>query len=151
MWIARTSPCSPSHHLSHPTHIYICPPFWKTEDKTFSQAGSLVHELSHLIANTNSGMKDLPGYWECRKLACEKPKSSIGNADNYKFYVQEFWPNVLVPPRPRRRVESNSGVGLSGNDECDAYDAISDAQEITDASALGVQLTGQILNAIWGV
>lgn len=67
--------------------VYLCEAFWtapaKGED---SQAGTVVHELSHAIAFT----EDLAyGRTSCQSLARSKPDDAINNADNYEYFAED--------------------------------------------------------------
>ena len=64
--------------------INICENFWHLLPVgQGSQAGRIVHEHSHVSANT---IDDRNGAGPCQDLAVNDPSSAIQNADNYEFY-----------------------------------------------------------------
>ncbi|WP_017721273.1 M35 family metallopeptidase [Kamptonema formosum] len=54
---------------------------------TNSQVGTLLHEISHLVGNTNDHKY---GQSRCLELAKTNPLEAINNADNYEYYLESF-------------------------------------------------------------
>ena len=73
--------------------IYLCDSFFarKVVGKE-SKMGTIVHEMSHLGANTGDEKsdQDVTAYGEekCLKLAENTPQKSRNNADNYQFFAE---------------------------------------------------------------
>ena len=67
------------------TEVWLCGGFWKaTPVGTNSQAGTVLHEQSHASAGT----VDIKyGQSDCRKLARNRPRKAVKNADNYEYYA----------------------------------------------------------------
>lgn len=61
-----------------------------------SQTGTLIHELTHIVFNTDDhayGYKkdpDDPEKKTCIDLAKENPAKAIDNADNYEYFIESF-------------------------------------------------------------
>lgn len=54
---------------------------------TDSQVGTLLHEITHLVGNTQDYKYD----WEAAKaLAENNPADAMNNADNYEYYLESF-------------------------------------------------------------
>lgn len=71
--------------------IYLCSAMWKAAPKGIdSHAGVLVHEVSHFdsVAGTNDYVY---GWDSAQSLANENPKKAQRNADNYEYFVEDFW------------------------------------------------------------
>ncbi|KAK7037542.1 hypothetical protein VNI00_011034 [Paramarasmius palmivorus] len=68
--------------------IHLCGAFWDAPvTGTDSQAGTLVHEVSHFkrIAGTDDIVY---GQSDARSLASSKPGQAVQNADNYEFFAE---------------------------------------------------------------
>jgi hypothetical protein len=74
--------------------IHLCDQFFLTEDETKfnSTMGTIIHELTHIVGNTNDYEY---GEDDCVILAQNDPEKAIENADNYEFYCESF-KNKLV-------------------------------------------------------
>jgi peptidyl-Lys metalloendopeptidase len=69
--------------------IMLCPPFFNASNEGGdSRPGILVHEVSHLVAQTNDVAY---GQQAARQLAEKDPERAIRNADNFEYFV-EFLP-----------------------------------------------------------
>ncbi len=75
---------------AHETNL--CPDFFNKprRDGTETQLGMLVHELSHLTANTRDYVY---GRIQAKALAAQRPDLAPQNADNYQYFVEA----VLTP------------------------------------------------------
>ncbi len=51
-----------------------------------SQAGTIVHEVSHLVAGTHDYAY---GAVNCAALASNHPEKAIKNADSYEYFVEK--------------------------------------------------------------
>ena len=73
---------------SQPYMIYLCGYFWKAgATGTDSQAGTLVHEMSHF--NVTAGTQDyVYGQTAALRLAKTQPKKAINNADNHEYFAE---------------------------------------------------------------
>lgn len=55
----------------------------------YAPALTFVHELSHIVAETNEPIDTWPevyGKWSCKRLAAHRPEHAIRNAENYGFF-----------------------------------------------------------------
>ena len=62
-----------------------------------SQAGTLIHELSHfvLVGETNKDTSEIYGIEEAEQLALDDPEAAQKNAENYQFFAESmFWPSL---------------------------------------------------------
>ncbi len=73
---------------NEPYKIYLCRVFWDAPlTGTDSQAGTLVHEMSHF--NVVAGTDDVTyGQNSCRSLAISNPSSAIQNADSHEYFAE---------------------------------------------------------------
>lgn len=73
---------------SQPYKIYLCRVFWRSSTNgTDSQAGTLVHEMSHF--NVVAGTDDVTyGQSSCRALADSSPNQAIRNADSHEYFAE---------------------------------------------------------------
>ncbi len=73
---------------NEPYKIYLCRVFWDAPlTGTDSQAGTLVHEMSHF--NVVAGTDDVTyGQNSCRSLAISNPNSAIQNADSHEYFAE---------------------------------------------------------------
>lgn len=84
--------CTESHiaHVftSNPYNIHLCTAFWNLEiTGTDSQAGTIVHELSHFIAV--AGTDDhVYGQSSAQNLASTNPTKALDNADNHEYFAE---------------------------------------------------------------
>ena len=71
-----------------PYDVYLCPTFFRAELLgTDSQAGTLVHELSHFAVL--AGTRDFRyGQQSVAALATEDPDRAIGNADSHEYFAE---------------------------------------------------------------
>ncbi|KAG8685920.1 hypothetical protein FRC08_012841, partial [Ceratobasidium sp. 394] len=82
--------------------INLCPRFFTALTTGYnSQAGTLVHEASHLMART----RDVKyGVENCTKLALEDPGAAVNNADSYEYLTETAWPTALESPSPSKQL-----------------------------------------------
>jgi peptidyl-Lys metalloendopeptidase len=73
---------------NQPYHIHLCGAFWSASVKgTDSQAGTLIHEMSHFTVN--GGTEDLVyGQYNARQLAAQYPSYAVNNADNHEYFAE---------------------------------------------------------------
>jgi len=70
-----------------PGVINLGPAYWQASPVgTDSQAGTIVHEVSHLVAGT----QDYAYGQNALQLATTNPGKAIQNADNYEYYAESF-------------------------------------------------------------
>lgn len=68
------------------TKINLCKAFWAAPlTGTDSRAGTIVHETSHLVANTEDYAY---GHEAASALATSDPSRAIYNADNHEYFVE---------------------------------------------------------------
>lgn len=68
--------------------IYLCDMFFRAPlYGTNSQVGTILHETSHLVGETQDHAY---GEQDCKNLARKNPINAILNADNYEFYIESF-------------------------------------------------------------
>jgi len=74
---------------SRPGDVFLCPAFFAAPVLgTDSQAGTLVHELSH-FAVANGGTHDhVYGQHAVARLALDDPERAIDNADSYEYFAE---------------------------------------------------------------
>jgi len=77
-------------------HIYLCPVFWTSpvggNNQIETQAGTIVHELTHFNALGNPGTIDIVyGENDCLNLAYYSPDKAIQNADNYAIFSERMF------------------------------------------------------------
>lgn len=79
-----------------PYDIYICNAFWSAlPTGTDSQAGTIVHEISHFVAV--AGTDDhVYGQVNCRNLATNSPDLAIENADSHEYFAENT-PSISMP------------------------------------------------------
>ncbi|ATB33411.1 M35 family metallo-endopeptidase [Melittangium boletus] len=73
---------------SSPYRIYVCGAFWSASPAgTDSQAGTLVHEVSHfnVVASTNDHAY---GQGNAKSLARSNPSRALNNADNHEYFAE---------------------------------------------------------------
>jgi len=71
-----------------PYRIYVCGAFWSASTTgTDSQAGTLVHEMSHfnVVASTNDHAY---GQGNAKSLARSNPSRALNNADNHEYFAE---------------------------------------------------------------
>lgn len=73
---------------NQPYTIYLCSVFWKAKlTGTDSQAGTLVHEMSHF--NVVAGTDDyVYGQTGAKSLAISDPNKAVDNADNHEYFAE---------------------------------------------------------------
>jgi len=79
-----------------PFEIHICPTFWELQlNGTDSQAGTLIHELSHFkaIAHTDDYVY---GKIKAHALAKSNPDDATNNADNYEYFAENNNPYIAM-------------------------------------------------------
>ncbi len=79
-----------------PYEIHICPTFWELQlSGTDSQAGTLIHELSHFkaIAHTDDYVY---GKIKAHALANNNPYDATNNADNYEYFAENNNPYLAM-------------------------------------------------------
>jgi hypothetical protein len=84
---------------SKPYEIYLCKLFWGAPlTGTDSQAGTLVHEMSHfyVIAGTDDHVYGQSG---CRNLAKNNPSDAVDNADTHEYFAENT-PALTMDPVP---------------------------------------------------
>ncbi len=68
--------------------IYLCDGFFRAGRRGIdSTVGTIIHELSHLIANTHDHAS---GQMPCRGLAATQSTQARSNADNYQYFCESF-------------------------------------------------------------
>ena len=68
--------------------VYLCDQFFDAGRQGFdSTVGTIIHELSHLTANTQDHAY---GQMRCRGLAVAQAAQARSNADNYQYYCESF-------------------------------------------------------------
>ncbi len=68
--------------------VYLCSHFFNSGRIGIDNAvGTIIHELSHLVANTHDFVY---GQEKCRLLAINRPEAARSNADNYQYYCESF-------------------------------------------------------------
>ena len=76
-------------YTNQPYQVYLCGAFWSANiNGTDSQAGTLIHELSHfiIIAGTDDHVY---GQDDAKSLAQTKPDSAVDNADNHEYFAED--------------------------------------------------------------
>ena len=76
-------------YTNQPYEVYLCGAFWSANiNGTDSQAGTLIHELSHfiIIAGTDDHVY---GQDDAKSLAQTKPDSAVDNADNHEYFAED--------------------------------------------------------------
>ncbi|MEE9327329.1 MAG: M35 family metallo-endopeptidase [Cocleimonas sp.] len=84
--------CNESHiaHVfpNNPYNIHLCSSFWNLGiTGTDSQAGTIVHELSHFIAVADTN-DHVYGQSSARNLALTNPINALNNADNHEYFAE---------------------------------------------------------------
>ncbi|MCH4894212.1 hypothetical protein GO308_13895 [Sphingomonas sp. SFZ2018-12] len=74
--------------------------FYKSGTDARTAALTIVHEISHLVGNTDDvdcpwDSKECYEYDRCRRLAEQYPNLTIKNADSYGYYVMAEYDEVL--------------------------------------------------------
>lgn len=62
-----------------------------------SQAGTLIHEISHfvLVGATNQNQEEVYGWDAAMELAAKDPEAAQQNAENYQYFAESiFWPDL---------------------------------------------------------
>jgi peptidyl-Lys metalloendopeptidase len=68
--------------------VFLCDSFFRAGRTGIdSTVGTIIHELSHLIANTQDHVYQ---QIRCRGLATTNPSLARSNADNYEYYCESF-------------------------------------------------------------
>lgn len=73
---------------NRPYDIFLCPEFRRSNiDGTDSQAGTIIHELSHftILADTDDHVYSQRG---AQSLASSDPDKAIANADNHEYFAE---------------------------------------------------------------
>lgn len=86
------SGCSASDYayvyVGGPNEVFLCGLFFSSSTTGYySQATTLIHELSHEAAGTDDNAY---GTTNCQNLATNDPASAIDNADNYAFFMEDY-------------------------------------------------------------
>uniref|UniRef100_A0A1X7SK67 Lysine-specific metallo-endopeptidase domain-containing protein n=1 Tax=Amphimedon queenslandica TaxID=400682 RepID=A0A1X7SK67_AMPQE len=67
--------------------VYLCNMYYKSQTSCSrsgeSKAGTLIHEWSHLFANTDDVVYGRSG---CKNLAKTRPADTVRNADSYCYH-----------------------------------------------------------------
>jgi len=71
------------HPNTHPSTIFLCPQFWRFDDK--GKAAAVVHESAHLGGAVFRA--EQYGEAQCRQLAQTHPDVAVHNADNIKYFA----------------------------------------------------------------
>jgi len=97
------SHCEPDYYaFVYPTDtsrtVHLCQVFWSTivggNYRLDTQAGTIVHELSHFDAIGNPGNEDyFYGETNLRNLALSNPDNAVRNADSYEYYSESIFNN----------------------------------------------------------
>ncbi len=75
-------------HPNNPYHVWLCNAFWSAPmTGTDSQAGTLIHEVSHFYA-VASTRDDAYGHWNCQNQARTDPSKAIANADSHEYFAE---------------------------------------------------------------
>lgn len=131
--------------------ISVCPDFFQSElrDHYDSQMGTLVHEFSHMLANTEDHGYG-PG--EARRLAAQEPDKAIENADNYEYFVEAITGRTIRYGTIAWRVGDSCQWAMDG--ECDhpnggtgACEAGTDTTDCADTPATAQSLIPARTNA----
>ncbi len=96
-------------YINYPYEIYLCSAFWSApKTGTDSQAGTLVHELSHftVVAGTDDIVY---GQIDARSLAILYPSSAIQNADSHEYFAENT-PSSSMPVSPPT---SNTNINIA--------------------------------------
>lgn len=93
----RTTPPSPDQSYDttyayvfpdSPDKIYLCGAFWSSPAVgANSQAGTIVHELSHFTVNGGT-LDNVYGLTDAMNLASTNPSAAIMNADNHEYFAE---------------------------------------------------------------
>ena len=76
--------------------IWLCFGFWtQPETGLESQFGTLIHELSHAVAQTDDVVEGRPA---AKELAHDHPADAIRNADNHEYYSETVASRLLRAP-----------------------------------------------------
>lgn len=70
--------------------IYLCQAFFNTDEeheRYDTALGTILHELTHLIGNTDDYEY---GEDDCIELAKSAPEKAVDNADSYEMYLESF-------------------------------------------------------------
>lgn len=79
---------APGAGLGNEIIIHLCQAFFTAPlYGTDSQVGTLLHEISHLVGNTEDHRYQQE---DCLKLARNNPAKAMNNADNYQYYLESF-------------------------------------------------------------
>ncbi len=80
-----------------PDTIFTCTPFWFLPPLPIpvaSQAPTIVHEVTHMVASTND---EAYGPVDCAKLAWTDRDLATQNADNYRWFAEDYFPLSCNP------------------------------------------------------
>ncbi len=81
---------------SQPYNIYLCNAFWNAPTSgTDSKAGTIIHEVSHFTAVTDTDDVTY-GQSACRDLARNEPSNAIRNADSHEYFAENT-PALSMP------------------------------------------------------
>ena len=97
-------------YTNQPYQVYLCGAFWSANiNGTDSQAGTLIHELSHfiIIAGTDDHVY---GQYDAKNLAKTNPDSAVDNADNHEYFAEDT---------PHLAMESSTNIGVQQPDSFD--------------------------------
>lgn len=128
--------------------VSVCPEFFQSEvrDHYDSQMGTLVHEFSHMLADTEDHGYG-PG--EARRLAAQEPAKAVENADNFEYFVEAVSGRAIqygtIAWRPGDSCQwamdgecdhANGGTGAcaAGTDTTDCADTTSTSRSTIAAS-----------------
>ena len=104
-------------HPNSQYEIYLCGAFWQSSTTgTDTQAGTLVHEVSHftVVANTTDHVY---GQELSQKLAKESPEKAVNNAENYDYFAENN-PKLNMDSRDGNNDNSDNNDGSdNGSDD----------------------------------
>jgi len=106
-------------HPNAEYQIYLCGAFWRSSKTgTDTQAGTLVHEVSHFTAV--AGTDDHAyGQENAKKLAKVTPEKAINNAENYDYFAENN-PNLSMDTN--NNDDSHNNEENNSTEETNEYD-----------------------------
>jgi hypothetical protein len=84
-----------------PYKIHLCSQYWELEpDGEDSQAGTIIHEISHFDAVTSTD-DHAYGHEDCELLAKDNPLNTLDNADSHEYFAEN---SPYIPMAARKQV-----------------------------------------------
>ena len=95
----HSSACKPNWYAfvygGGAVEVFLCDVFWnRPKLGTDSQAGTILHEISHEAVSTKDHVYGQSG---CQSLASSKPGNAINNADSHEYFAENT-PSLAMSP-----------------------------------------------------